>query len=294
MRRRAGALLLVIACISVLVPTFGAPSEAATVLVGRVHSDYTPTKGKIFVLVIGSDARFGNPAKGVNADAIHIVGINTDTGKGGILNFPRDSYVPIPGLGSRKINEAFLAGGPQLLAQTLENLTGIRLDYWVLAGFDGFRDLIFDIGGGVEIDLPNAIFDPGGSGANLPAGKQRLYPEAALSYVRTRKSLSGGDIARTTNQGTFLLALLEKLQHQVSYDPSTIFRWVAATQKNLSLDVPPEELFRLGVLASQVERKKIKSVTVPATLGFVGAASVVFISPSAGSIYADFRKDASF
>lgn len=293
MKRRAGILLLVIACISVLVPTLGAPSQAANILVGRVHSAYNPSKGTIFVLMIGSDARFGNPLREVNADAIHIVGINTETGNGAILNFPRDSYVPIPGLGSGKINESLLAGGPELLAQTLEDLTGIRLDYWVLGGFESFRGLIFDIGGGVEIDLPQAIYDPGGSGANLPAGKQRLFPEAALSYVRTRKSLSGGDISRTTNQGTFLLALLRKLQHQVSYDPSTIFRWISATQKNLSLDVPPEELFRLGVLASQVNPRKIKNVTVPATLGFVGAASVVFLSPSAGSIYADFRNDAT-
>jgi LCP family protein required for cell wall assembly len=289
-RRRAGILALVIACISVLVPTLGAPSQAANILVGRVHSGYNPSDGKIFVLVLGSDARFGNPDD-VNADAIHIVGINTDTGRGGILNFPRDSYVSIPGRGSAKINEALLRGGPELVAQTLENLTGIRLDYWIMTGFDGFRGLMFDIGGGVEINLPNAIYDPGGSGANLEAGKQRLFPEAALSYVRTRKSLSGGDVARSTNQGTFLLALLRKLQHQVDYNPSTLFRWITATQKWTRLDVPPEELFNLGVLASQVDPKKIKNVTVPVSLGFVGAASVVFISPTANSIYADFRKN---
>lgn len=291
MRRRAVVLMLVIACISVLVPTIGAPSGAANIVVGRVHSEYGPTDGKIFVLVIGSDARYGNP-DGANADAIHIVGINTTTGRGGILNFPRDSYVAIPGRGSGKINEALLYGGPELVAQTVENLTGIKLDYWVLMGFEGFRGLLKDLGGGVQINLPYAIHDYG-SGANLNAGKQRLLAEASLSYVRSRKTLPGGDIARTTNQGRYLLALLRKFQGDVNANPSSLFRWITTTQRWTRLDLRPEELFDLGILASQVKPKKIKSVTVPVSLGTVGAASVVFISPTANSIYANFRKHGS-
>src|ERR687891_439455 len=119
-----------------VVPSIGERSStAAPVVMGRVHERWQPNQGKIFVLVIGSDARHGNP--NLRADAVHIAGINTKTMRGGILNFPRDSWVAIPGHGSAKINEALYIGGPQLLARTLEAETGIRLDYWVLVGFEG-------------------------------------------------------------------------------------------------------------------------------------------------------------
>ena len=107
----------------------------------------------LFVLVIGNDARAGNPDRS-RADAIHIVGLDTKTLRGGILNFPRDTWVSIPGHGSGKINEALYDGGPQLLARTLENLTGIRIDLWVMTGFEGFKPVmtsfILGIIGGVK------------------------------------------------------------------------------------------------------------------------------------------------
>ncbi len=153
----AGGALAVIALalavlLTTLVPTSGTSSAAPALMVGRVHETYQPQDGKIFVLAIGNDARSGNPDRAL-ADAIHIIGVNTKTMRGGVLNFPRDSYVPIPGYGTAKINEALLQGGPELLAKTLENLTGIRLDYWAMVGFEGFEDIIHGLGG-VRVRVP--------------------------------------------------------------------------------------------------------------------------------------------
>lgn len=292
MIRRAGILALVVAIVSVTVPLIGAPSHGApTIRAGRAHKSFHPNKGKVFVAVIGNDARQGNPDS-ARADAVHIVGINTKTMKGGILNFPRDSWVNIPGHGSRRINEAILSGGPSLMVKTLESLTGIRIDYWVMTGFEGFRNLIDDVGR-VEIKIPHAIHDPYGSGANLQGGRQRMGPLDSLAFVRTRKVLPGGDIARTTNQGRFLLALLRSLKEDVDRDPISLLRWIGATRRHTRLDLSPDDLFRLGVLATQMKAKDVGNVTVPVSVGSVGAASVVFISPSASSIYARFRKNAS-
>jgi LCP family protein required for cell wall assembly len=255
---------------------------------GRVHDSFQPTDDKIFILVIGSDARSGNPVRS-RADAIHIVGVNPEKMRGGILNFPRDSWVNVPGFGSSKINDALYDGGPELLAKTLEGVTGVRIDYWVLTAFEGFEGIVQDLGG-VEMHIPQRV-DDSYSGAHIAAGNQKLTRWDALSYVRSRHAFSGGDVARTTHQADFLLALLRKLRTQVDKDPAKLLNWIAITRRHTKLDVPAGEQFRLGVLASHLKAPDVGNVTVPVRIGAVGAASVVFISPGAESIYKRFREN---
>ena len=288
--KRSAALVVVLAMLVMATAFTGAP-HAAKLLVGRVHASFQPTSGKVYVLVIGNDARAGNPLNS-RADAIHIVGLNTETMRGGILNFPRDSWVPIPGYGSGKINEALYHGGPDLLARTLENLTGIRLDYWVMVGFEDFVNIIKSLGG-VTMNVPQAVYDPGGSGARLKAGTQHLKAQQALAYMRTRKSFGGGDVTRTTNHGRFLLALLRKLNRQVGHNPTALLDWIAVTRRYARYDISAEEMFRLGVVATKVKARDVDNVTVPVSVGSVGAASVVFISPSARSLYDRLKQNAA-
>jgi LCP family protein required for cell wall assembly len=289
MIKRALALVLVISSLTIVTTFVSAPS-AAELLVGRVHKEYQPTDGKVFVLVIGNDARSGNPTNS-RSDAIHIVGINTDTMRGGILNFPRDSWVPIPGYGTSKINEALYHGGPELLAQTLENLTGIHLDYWVMVGFEDFRNIIKGLGG-VKMHLSSAIYDPSGSGARLKAGTQILGAHQSLAYLRTRHSFGGGDVTRTTNQADYLIALLRKLRAETDRSPAALLRWMSITQRFARYDLSADEMLRLGVTATKVKPKNVGNVTVPVSVGTVGAASVVFINSSAQGIYERFRQNA--
>ncbi len=292
MRKRFFALVACLATIISLLAFVGpAPSIGGPLLFGPMHESFQPNKGKIFVLVIGNDARAGNPDS-ARADAIHIVGVNTKTMKAGILNFPRDSWVPIAGRGHSKINEALQAGGPEALGRTLENVTGIRLDYWVMTGFQGFIGIIDGLGR-VRMNIPTDVYDPTGSGAKIDAGNQLLGPLSALAYVRTRHSFGGGDLDRTTNHGRFLLALLRKLREDVASNPAELLNWISLTRRHARFDMSSQELFRLAVLASQLKAKRVGNVTVPASTGSVGAASVVFISPSASRIYARFKANGS-
>ena len=289
MIKRSLVLLTIIGLLTAATSFVGTPN-AGELLVGRVHASFQPADGKVFVLVIGNDARSGNPTNS-RADAIHIVGINTDTMRGGILNFPRDSWVSIPGYGTGKINEALYHGGPDLLARTLEGLTGIRLDYWVMVGFEDFVKIVRSLGG-VRMNVPTAVYDPIGSGARLKAGSQKLLANQALAYMRTRKSFSGGDVTRSTNHGRFLLAMLRKLRGETASNPAALLRWVATTQRYARYDISADEMFRLGVVATKLKPKHVTNVTVPVTVGWAGAASVVFISNNASSIYARFRENA--
>jgi polyisoprenyl-teichoic acid--peptidoglycan teichoic acid transferase len=264
---------------------------AAPITAGRVHADHQPKDGKIFVLILGSDARSGNPTHS-RADSVHLAGINTKTMKGGILNFPRDSWVNIPGSGSARINESLYRGGPKLAVRTVESITGIQIDYWLLTAFKGFQFAIRDLGS-VPLLVKRGMSDPGGSGADIEPNTKRLNGVDSLAFVRTRKSLPGGDITRTTNQGRFLIALLRKLRSDIALSPGRMFEWMAAARKWTRLDIPPHELFQLGVLTSQVKSQDIGNVTVPVRLGSAGAASVVFIQPGAQAIYNRFKKNAS-
>jgi anionic cell wall polymer biosynthesis LytR-Cps2A-Psr (LCP) family protein len=111
--------------------------------------------------------------------------------------------------------------------------------------------------------------------------------------VRTRHSFSTGDFARSKHQADALIAMLRKLHEEVGRTPGTLLRWIGAIQHRTRLNVGPADLFRLGVLATQMPVRRVGNVTVPGSAGSAGAASVVFLSPSAGRIYARFKRNAS-
>lgn len=124
-----------------------------------------------------------------------------------LVSIPRDSEVNIPGNGVNKINAAFSLGGPQLLVQTVEQATGLRIDHYAQIGFAGFAGVV-DAVGGVTMCPPEPISDPL-VGIDLAAGCQKLNGRNALGYVRTRAT-ARADLDRMVNQREFLSALLHR------------------------------------------------------------------------------------
>ena len=95
-----------------------------------------------------------------------------DSGPTVLISIPRDSAVDIPGVkGKQKINAAFNKG-PALLIETIENVTGLRIDHYVEVGFGGFASVIDSVGG-VNMCLPKAMKDQDAH-IDLPAGCQEL------------------------------------------------------------------------------------------------------------------------
>ena len=168
-------------------------------------------------LITGSDTRSG--LSRTQKDALH-VGSDTDTNSdslmllhmGGptpvLISIPRDSYVPIPGHGSNKINAALGFGGPALLVQTVEGVTGLHINHYMGIGFEGLVDVTNKVGG-VNVCLKTAVHDQN-SGVNLPAGCQTLNGTQALEFVRDRDSFATGDLQRIQDQREYLKALLSK------------------------------------------------------------------------------------
>ncbi len=106
-------------------------------------------------------------------DALQLVGMNTQTGAATAIGIPRDSWVPIPGHGSNKINAALYLGGPQTLGRAVGDLVGIQPDYVFVSRFKFFQALIGDIGG-IEVRNPRRFDDPDLKPAGFKAGKVHL------------------------------------------------------------------------------------------------------------------------
>ena len=129
-------------------------------------------------------------------------------GEATLISIPRDSYVPIPGYGYDKINAAFAFGGAPLLAQTVEENTGLRVDRYAEIGMGGLANVV-DAVGGVEICVSEAIDDPLAN-LNVQPGCQQMDGATSLGYVRTRATAQG-DLDRVMRQREFLGALLDRV-----------------------------------------------------------------------------------
>jgi LCP family protein required for cell wall assembly len=142
---------------------------------------------------------------------VHVPGIASST-PATMVSIPRDSYVAIPGYGEDKINAAFALGGATLLAQTVEEATGLRLDHYAEIGFDGFAQMV-DAVGGVTMCPAEPISDPL-AGIDLAPGCQELDGRTALGYVRSRAT-PRADLDRMTNQREFMSALMQRATNPV-------------------------------------------------------------------------------
>ena len=184
------------------------------------------TAGRNYLLV-GSDGREGlTPAQqrqlnaqggdiGQRTDSIIMVHVPDGGGKAALISFPRDSYVPIPGYKSNKINASFAFGGPKLLEATIEQNTGIHVDGYLEIGFAGFAGVVDSLGG-VDVCVPFDMKDAYAA-IDLKKGCQTLNGPTALGYVRARHSDPRGDIGRADRQRQFLGAIMHK-----ALTPSTV------------------------------------------------------------------------
>nr|WP_083049279.1 LCP family protein [Mycobacterium shinjukuense] len=228
-----------------------------------ILTDYSgrpgPGRGTNWLLV-GSDSRQGlttqqqrDLATGGDVGAgrtdtillVHLPRLGSSTAPT-MVSIPRDSYVPIPGHGTDKINAAFAMGGASLLTRTVEGATGLRLDHYAEVGFSGFAVLV-DALGGITVCPAEPIRDPL-AGIDLPAGCQRLGGRAALGYVRTRAT-PRADLDRMINQRLALTALLHRATRPVVW--LSPWRWYSvprAAAEALTVDRGDRgwDLARLG------------------------------------------------
>jgi LCP family protein required for cell wall assembly len=275
------------------VGTFQAASgQTQKIVINRAHKgEHAPDyKGTIFILMLGGDARNGNPTD-VRTDSIHIVAINPVTHKASILGIPRDTYVTIPGHGKAKINEAEHDGGPSLAIQTVENLTACHFNYYTLLSFRNFVRIVNEFGG-IQFTSPESIHESCCSHANFNKGQHYdLNGEQALSYARNRHNRQAGDFDRSLAQGRLIIAALAQQRSNSSNDPGTLLRALGAMYRNLHLNIPITEAVKLGLTALKIKPSSVINEVMSGGTATVNGASIVTISAKGRNQFVDICGD---
>lgn len=253
------------------------------------HSDIPVPEELAFILVIGSDARPKEDLARTRADSIHLLAVNPRSGQGTIVGFPRDSYVQYPRGGRGKLNDSLARGGPLYVVETVRQLTGLPIDYYVLTGFVGFQRMVDDVGG-VDVLVDRRMNDRA-SGARFEKGWHHFVGGEALAFARNRNDVANGDFTRSENHGRLLLAGLGKLRSSVA-DDGRLFDFIEVVRKSCRLDVPIDRLPGLAALARRLEPERIANVVLPGRVGTAGRASVVYLTQDAPKLFADLRDDA--
>jgi LCP family protein required for cell wall assembly len=266
-------------------------------------------------LILGSDSRSGLTEQeqiqygsdqdigGSNrSDVIMLVHTEPALEKAIVLSFPRDLWVNIPGRGEDRINAAFSDGvehgGAQLVAKTVQQLTGLKINHVLYVDLAGFQGIVRTLGG-VTMCIPANLADPSTgrvqdplAGLDVAPGCQRLDARQALAYVRTRHLPCDliPDFSRIARQQQFLRAILNRLlsPSEIARAPSLI-RPIA---HNLVAD-SALHLADIIYLVKQLEGISTGAVefrAVPGTPVMEGSLSVVSMDPVAEQIFARIRQ----
>lgn len=185
-------------------------------------SDAAATAGTTY-LIAGSDKRshdspIQDETEGERADTIMVLH-RASNGQSVLISIPRDTWVDISQVGENKINAAYSLGGPPLLVETVEHLTGLHIDHYVEVGMGGVTEIV-DALGTVELCLDYDVSDPK-SELEWEAGCHQADGSTALAFSRMRYSDPEGDIGRARRQRQVINSTLK-----TAFSPATfVFPW---------------------------------------------------------------------
>ena len=214
--------------------------------------------GTVFFLVLGSDARDGEDVREGRADAIELVALDFDTGRAAALAIPRDTWMDIPGERFGRINESLPLGGPELVPDSVEQLVGVRADYVLTSGFDGFVSMVDSVGP-LVVHSDHEVHPAGGR--PVRPGLNRMDGEQALAFARERRLLDRSDFDRIENQQSLMKAILRSLRRGEDEEGFMEGGSLAALRA-LDTDLSPVELYRLAQAVTTFPLTRVTTCTL--------------------------------
>ncbi|MDQ6755048.1 MAG: LCP family protein [Actinomycetota bacterium] len=243
--------------------------------------------GPVNILVLGTDTRAGvdgsfgsvTDSGGYgNSDVIIIVHISADRKSADVVSIPRDTMAPYPGCvdpqtgtvtppaAAQIINSALKLGGPSCTVKTIEAVTGISIDHFMVADFNAVVDLTNTLGG-VQVCVDAPIVDPL-STLNLPKGNSLIQGQQALAFLRTRHGFGdGSDLGRIKAQQGFLASMVRKIKSDGTLtDVPKLYSIADTVTKNLTVDNDLASIPALLDMANRlrgIDPQNVTFVTAP-------------------------------
>ena len=204
------------------------------------------------LLIMGVDSEKDglNANAAFNGDTLMIITFNPKTLNATMFSIPRDTYVPIACRKNAeyKINSS-AAYGTKCVIDTIEQLTEIKIDYYVKINFGGVINLVDSLGG-IDVNVPKKFCESDryrrtGSKYEicLDKGYQHLNGDQALALARHRHSLPKADIDRTKNQQLVVEAIAKKLVKNISF--SEFQNVLESISNNIASNIDRDQILSL-------------------------------------------------
>ncbi|WP_030681043.1 LCP family protein [Streptomyces cellulosae] len=249
--------------------------------VGSVADDGFSKDGAFNILIIGTDKRTGAGNEGYgdkgsvgHADTTILLHVSKDRTNATAMSIPRDLVIDvpdcqasdgstIPGTQDVRFNTSLGQDGrdPGCTMKTVEELTGVDVNHFVMADFNAVKTLTTAVGG-VKVCLTKAVNDKE-SKLKLPAGESTIAGEQALAFVRTRHSFGNrGDLDRIKVQQQFLGSLMRSMTSgDTLTNPTKLIKLANAATKALTVDKGIGKASTLKDLALELKKVPTKNIT---------------------------------
>jgi LCP family protein required for cell wall assembly len=288
---RRAVVALVLAAGLLLLP--GPTHHPASVSLVRLESASAVDLGDgvVWILAVGSDADPGQDLMSGNADAIQMVGLDVDARRAVAIGIPRDSWVDVNGSKAR-INTGLRAkgGGPELMAELVEDLLGIAPQYVAVSGPEMFADMVDAIG---ELTVRSPVaFEDEESGLVVKRGLNEFDGEEAAAFAGSR-DLPGYDFSRSANQQRLLESILAEVRARED-QTGFLETGALAALEGLETDLDPVEIYRFANAIAEIEPSRVTTCVIggePFTTG-ANAAVIRPDRPQARRVARDARPDA--
>jgi LCP family protein required for cell wall assembly len=190
------------------------------------------------ILLVGSDPGRTAPGRSagvgwqhdlVRSDLVMVLHLTADHRALYAISIPGEALLQVPGVGPGTLSDAATSGGPRLVARTVEEMTGTRLDRMAVLDLNAFRE-VADVLEGVVVTVPRAT-------CGLPVGPHRFDGQAALDYIALQPCFPRKDLDRVERQQSLVRALMHTaVDGGRLTQPLAVNRMLRATAGHLALE----------------------------------------------------------
>ncbi|MFR8927684.1 LCP family protein [Peptoniphilus senegalensis] len=226
-------------------------------------------------LMLGVDSLDSKKADNARSDTIMVVNVDSKSKKVNIISIPRDTYAKIKGYKKTKINHSFKYGGSELTLDTVNNLLGTDIKYYVTVDYRFVEDVVNKIGG-VTVDVPldmkyeDPTADPPLT-IDIKEGTQTLNGYDAIGFLRYRKGYKDADLGRVKAQQQFMSALLSKMK-----EPKTMIKVPLLLSSYINYsenNIPVKKLIKVALNMRGISTEDITTNTLPGIPKYMGGVS---------------------